>query len=209
MVIEDAQEEELLAFADSDDMPNDIKTPETSILKTLVNTQPLDGTAYVAPYVPASEPAIQQSLLLVAIQSDDVLMDLGCGDGRILFQALDSSTPPKHCIGIEMDPYLAEHIERTLLSYEKAAHFTFIQGDMFAVDLAGLNVSVAILYLLPIGLGKLDPLLASWLRAVKGSRVVTITYQIPGWEAVKSCAVENPAQRLEQRLFYYDATSIP
>jgi hypothetical protein len=84
-------------------------------------------------------------------------------------------------VGVELDPYLAEFARKRL-----GESASIIECDMFSVDLNDLGASVLILYLLPLGLGKLSDMLRAWLDSADGRRVVTINYKIPGWELTDS-----------------------
>ena len=105
------------AFSESEDLPNDIPELNNPIPKTIVNSKPLDDTPFVAPYVPCTDYMVENALDFAKIRNNiDVLVDLGCGDGRILKAALSNNrlNKPKLCIGIELDPYLAEHARDNL-----------------------------------------------------------------------------------------------
>ena len=126
-----------------------------------VSNLPLDCTESIAPYVPASRRSILAAVHLASLQpfKQDVLCDLGCGNGKIM-------TIAREVVGIKA-----------------------IQGNMFDVDLVELEVSVLILYLLPAGLAKLRLLLARWFEdssAMAKKRIVTIGYQIAGWTPQKT-----------------------
>jgi predicted RNA methylase len=54
------------------------------------------------PYVPTPEAVVEQMLKMVAIQKDDVVYDLGCGDGRIVVAAVKKGA--KKGIGVDIDP---------------------------------------------------------------------------------------------------------
>lgn len=154
-----------------------------------VSNLPLDCTESIAPYVPASRLSILAAIQLASLQpfKQDVLCDLGCGNGKILTIAREVvGGQDLRLIGVELDEKLYEHV---------ASNFPFvkaIQGNMFDVDLVELEVSVLILYLLPAGLAKLRLLLARWFAdhadssAMANKRIVTIGYQIAGWTPQKT-----------------------
>ncbi|KAI9188629.1 uncharacterized protein BJ171DRAFT_520766 [Polychytrium aggregatum] len=160
-----------MPFSDSADLPAQIPNLENPIPYTLVNSRPLDNTQFIAPYVPCSLQVVQAVLRFANIQSSDVLVDLGCGDGRILFAAHESDRPPAFSVGIELDPYLVKHAKEKALQLERQERIAFIEQDMFTVNLDQLELdsgqctaTVLILYLLPTGLDKLKPQLHRWLN---------------------------------------------
>jgi 16S rRNA A1518/A1519 N6-dimethyltransferase RsmA/KsgA/DIM1 with predicted DNA glycosylase/AP lyase activity len=90
----------------------------------------------------------------------------------------------EHCkrvVGVELDPYLAAFARKRL-----GETGVIIECDMFTVNLDAMGATVLILYLLPMGLGKLSGILRSWLNADKTRRIITINYQIPEWTETDS-----------------------
>ena len=57
---------------------------------------------YLAPFNPTDKTAIQEVVRLANFQSTDVLYDIGCGDGRVLIEAVRSSKLTS-AIGVEYD----------------------------------------------------------------------------------------------------------
>ncbi|RKP01191.1 hypothetical protein CXG81DRAFT_779, partial [Caulochytrium protostelioides] len=178
-----------LPFAQSDVMPDQILASTTAIPITLVNQRPLDDTPFIAPYVPVSPDVADRAIAFARLRATDTLVDLGCGDARILRQALLGPTPPQQAVGVELDPYLAEHnrVEPALRTALATGRCVFYEQDMFTVDLVALKATVLILYLLPAGLAKLRPQLARWLATPSASptepakRVISIIYAVPDW----------------------------
>ncbi|KAI8812072.1 hypothetical protein BJ742DRAFT_794731 [Cladochytrium replicatum] len=160
-----------LPFNSSDDLPHDIDQPDNPIPRTLVNSIPLEGSKFIAPYVPCAIPVVHAALSFADVRKGDVLIDLGCGDGRILSAALESHSPPDTCIGVELDPYLSAHLQDTFSQYTAAGNVRLVHADMFSENfLVSHNATVAVLYLLPAGLEKLKPSIAEWLAGGGGVR---------------------------------------
>ena len=76
------------------------------------NTQQWHDTN-LAPFNPSSETAQRQSIALMGLTSDDVLFDLGCGDGRLLIRAV-SEVPGLCCVGVEIDPIFVERANKAV-----------------------------------------------------------------------------------------------
>ncbi|KAI9144767.1 hypothetical protein BKA69DRAFT_1122194 [Paraphysoderma sedebokerense] len=197
-----------LPFQSSDALPNDIPDKPNPIPFTIVNSRPLSDTEYIAPYVPCSNHIVQAALDFATVSAEDVLIDLGCGDGRILFAALLRDVAPKQTIGVELDPYLFNHCITQSSKSEYQSKQSWLNQDMFTVDLISLNCSVSILYLLPQGLDKLKPQLTAWLQNCPKNRVVTINYSIPDWEPVTGSHVKNEPGKTGMWLFLYNSQSI-
>lgn len=169
---------------------------------------PLDGTAFLAPYVPVDAKVAEAALSLANLKSDDILCDLGCGDGRLLRQA------PCGCIGVELDPHLIEFINADQKDDITSGKLRLIEQDFLTVDLIGLGVTCLVLYLLPNALEKLGPNMAAWLLSSSANRIVCIVYQVPGWHPANSIEAGNSTsfmggKRGVQYLYYYDVFSIP
>ncbi|KAJ3071046.1 hypothetical protein HDU98_005897 [Podochytrium sp. JEL0797] len=179
---------------------------ETSAPRTLVNMIPMEGSNFIAPFVPCTLEIATAACLFANVNlTTDILCDLGCGDGRILQQALllpTTTLPSARVIGVELDPHLSTHLRSEIAPQYPPGVFTVIESNMFDVDLCALGVTVMVLYLLPMGLDKLKSQLETWLKAGEGRRVVTITYSIPGWNCDRGKEVNR------QWLFYYDKDDI-
>ena len=207
--------EEELPFRFSDELPCDVPSLDIAVPKTLVNTRPLTGTPFIAPFVPCPDEVISQALSFALsdfIGEKEVLMDLGCGDGRILVEAVKRYHQRlSGVIGVELDPYLAQHARQnlsdSLLKVNLKGSGLFWQvheQDMFALDRQIMQQStIMILYLLPAGLDKLQPVLEEWfLMNPSKNRLITIDYEIPWTTPVKSVAVFQLKSRSLKLHFY-------
>eukprot|EP00124_Ichthyophonus_hoferi_P000373 Ihof_evm12s13 gene=Ihof_evmTU12s13 len=128
-------EDLLFAFQGSDLLPADVKAPENPIPFTEVNSLPLEFTHYVAPYLPCKPEVVKATIDLATITSEDVLTDLGSGDGRVLKEALSADSLPKRCIGVELDPFLFDYSTKTLGELPHGDKATVVNQDLFAFDL--------------------------------------------------------------------------
>jgi hypothetical protein len=191
-----------LPFFGEDEIP---KAPCMQILQTKVNSQPMENTPFIAPFVPVNIQVCRNAIEFAALQQDDILVDLGCGDGRILVEA---SSRVRKAIGIEYDEFLVAHVQK------EHPEIDIRHQDMFTVDLVDLGATVLILYLLPQGLGKLHNLLSRWLSSNSSHRCITIGYSIPEWNVVKEEHVVSQGSFMggtssdHQSIYWYDYTSI-
>lgn len=129
------------------------------------------------PYVPSDEKIVHSMLDFAQVSSEDILYDLGCGDGRILVAAaLEHNT---RGVGIDMDPMrITEAIEYAGHSgVEHLVHF--FEGDLMEADFS--QASVVTLYLLDIVNIKLRPRLLDELRP--GTRIVSHAFNMGDWKA--------------------------
>ncbi|MDB5809060.1 MAG: methyltransferase [Betaproteobacteria bacterium] len=116
---------------------------------------------------------VEKMLDMAQVTPADLVIDLGSGDGRNVIAAAKRGA---RALGVEYDAPLVEVARRAAAGAGVAGRATFMQGDMFEADISG--ASVLILFLIPENLRKLE----AKFRALKpGTRIVSNTYEIPGW----------------------------
>jgi precorrin-6B methylase 2 len=133
-------------------------------------------------WVPTPEVLVQKMLDMVRLTPQDLVMDLGSGDGRMIIAAAKRGA---RAIGVEYNPKMVELSRRTAASQGVADKATFIQGDMFEADVS--KASVLALFLLPDNLNRLR---AKFLDMRPGSRIVVNTFAFEGWEPDATESVE-------------------
>ena len=127
------------------------------------------------PFVPTDERVVEAMLELGGVDADDVLYDLGSGDGRIVVAA--ARDHGARAVGVEIDPV------RVSLAGAYAAQMgvehmaCFIEADLFDADFA--PATVVTLYLLnSVNLG-LRPRLLNELQP--GARIVSHAFDMGDW----------------------------
>ena len=119
------------------------------------------------PYVPTKQSVVEEMLQLAGVNDNDLVYDLGCGDGRIVITAAQKFGA--RGVGVDIDP---ERIKEANENAKKAGvtdRVKFILGDLFDADIR--PATVVTLYLLPEINLKLKPKLLRDLRP--GTRVVS------------------------------------
>ncbi|MDH4196406.1 MAG: methyltransferase domain-containing protein [Candidatus Aminicenantes bacterium] len=135
-----------------------------------------EDAADLAPYVPTPMPVVERMLELASLSPDDVLYDLGSGDGRIVITAARKFGC--RAVGIDIDPDMVRMGRLTARREGVASRIRFICADVTKSDLR--KATVVTMYLLPESNELLAPILEKQLRP--GARVVTHDYSMPGWE---------------------------
>ena len=130
-----------------------------------------------APYVPTPEHVVRKMLHLADVSSDDVVYDLGSGDGRIVIMAAKEFGA--RGVEIEIDSQLVERARARARRAGVADKVEFHRGDLFETDLR--EASVVMLYLWPTMNNRLRPKLQRELNT--GDRVVSHSFDIDGWAA--------------------------
>jgi SAM-dependent methyltransferase len=140
----------------------------------------------LAPFVPSPQSVVDTMLRLAEVKKDDVLYDLGSGDGRIVITA--AKKYGARAVGFEIDASLIAE-SRDTARKEGVAHLVeFRKQDAMTVNLA--PATVVTLYLLPESNIALRPRILSQLRP--GARVVSHDYHMGDWPPVKVEEVREP-----------------
>ena len=149
-----------------------------------------------AVFVPTPPDVVKRMLELAAVKKDDVLYDLGSGDGRIVIAA--AKAHGCKAVGVELDKELvATSRDRAKKAgVEKLA--TFEQGDLFEADFS--TSTVVALYILPTMSRKLIPELD---KLKPGSRVVCHYFAIPGVTPDKMVTITSDEDDVERPLYLY------
>ena len=160
--------------------------------------QGLAGTTLIkqVPYVPTPQDIVEKMLELAKVTPDDVVYDLGSGDGRIVVTAAQKYGA--HAVGVEINPDLYRQSSDRIkeLGLDDKAHI--ICEDMF--DVSVHRATVVMLYLLTSFNEKLRPKLERELRP--GTRIVCHDFHIPGWDPDKVVDVVSK-NGLPHKLYLY------
>ena len=122
-----------------------------------------------------SDERIELAFDIAGLAAGEHLVDLGCGDGRVLLRA--AALRGARVTGVELDPELAAKA-RALLDEHGVTDATVVEADFTTLDLGDADVVFA--YLSPATLQRLEAHLAANLPA--GARLITTGYAVPGWE---------------------------
>jgi len=127
-------------------------------------------------FVPTSPEAIDAFFELAPVSSSDVVYDLGSGDGRLLFAALDKGAG--RAVGVELDPERIRDASGAAREKGLEDKVTFLEADVMDVSLA--DATVVLCYLSSMASTALKPKLEAELKP--GTRVVMESFPIPGWK---------------------------
>ncbi|MEM2841961.1 MAG: SAM-dependent methyltransferase [Thermoproteota archaeon] len=134
----------------------------------------------LAPFVASPPEVVRAMLELAQVSKDDVICDMGCGDGRILFMAV-SEFGVKKAIGYEIRRDLYNIVLDKVLGEDLSDRVVVYNRDCITADLS--DVTVITLYLTTSGNDKLRPKFER--EAKPGTRIVSHDFSITGWKAAK------------------------
>lgn len=134
-------------------------------------------------WVPTPDSLIDRMLRMAQVNAQDVLIDLGSGDGRIVIAAAKNFGAKS--IGVEFNPDMVTLSRRNVQNQGVAANARIDQGDIFQYDLS--QATVITMYLLPALNLRLRPQL---LELRPGTRLVTHAFTMGEWEPDEVSTVE-------------------
>ena len=127
-------------------------------------------------YEPTPMDVVQAMLVLAEVRAEDLVADLGCGDGRIVIEAVRRYGARGLCVDI--DPQRIAEATRNARAAGVADRIRFLNQDLFATDLR--EVSAVMLFLSPGFNLQLRPKLLRELAP--GARVVSHWHRMGDWE---------------------------
>ena len=136
------------------------------------------------PYVPTPTQVVDKMLEMAKVTKNDLLYDLGSGDGRIVITA--AKRYGARGVGYDLNPRRIQESNENARQAGVTDRVRFVQEDLFKADLSG--ATVVTLYLLPEVNIRLQPKLLRELRP--GTRVVSHNYGMENWEPEKVVGME-------------------
>ena len=135
------------------------------------------------PFVPTPAEAVSAMLKLAGVKQDDVVYDLGSGDGRIVIAA--ARQHGARGVGIDIDPARIAEGERNARAAGVERRVRFVRQDLFDADIR--DATVVTLYLLPRVNQRLRPKLLAELKP--GTRIVSYGFDMGDWVPERSVEV--------------------
>jgi SAM-dependent methyltransferase len=128
------------------------------------------------PYVSTPDAVVEEMIKMADVGRDDVVYDLGCGDGRIVITAVKQTG----CrgVGIDIDPIRIKESRENAIEAGVEDRVEFILSDLFEADIS--QATVVTLYLLSKVNLRLRPKLFRELNP--GTRVVSHDFNMGQWD---------------------------
>ena len=129
----------------------------------------------LAPYVQTPQDLVDRMLQMAQVGRDDVVYDLGCGDGRLVITAAKKFGA--RGVGVDFDLNRVKESQANAKKAGVEALVEFRQQDALTVDVS--PATVVTLYLLTSSNLKLRPILTKALRP--GARIVSHQFGMGDW----------------------------
>ncbi len=157
-----------------------------------------DENEWRPPFITTPPEVVERMLQIAGTRADDLVVDLGSGDGRIVIAAAQ-----KHGargLGIELDAALVQRSRERADLAKVSERVSFVQGDVLVADIS--RATVVTVYLLPALMAKLQSRFVDELAP--GTRIVSHAFGMAGWAPDRSETVKlsgrHPGQGDESRL---------
>jgi ubiquinone/menaquinone biosynthesis C-methylase UbiE len=132
------------------------------------------------PYVPTPDKVVERMLEIAQVGPNDVVYDLGSGDGRIVIAA--ARKHGARGVGIDIDPDRVREARDNARSAGVSERVEFREGDLFKANLS--EATVVTLYLLSSVNLQLRPKLLSELKP--GTRIVSHAFDMGDWKPIRT-----------------------
>ena len=153
----------------------------------------LSARAPDVPYEPSPTEVVRAMLEVAKVGTDDLVYDLGSGDGRIVIEAARAFGA--RGVGIDIDPQRVSEANANAKAAGVTGRVNFIQGDLFETDFSA--ASVVTLFLWPHINLKLRP----QLRKLKpGTRIVSHIHDLGDWLPDRTVRVRAAGEQRERAI---------
>lgn len=156
----------------------------TQVTPTAQSQTPLRDPDVI--YVPTPHSVVEAMLTLAKVGKNDVVYDLGCGDGRIVITA--AKLYGARGVGIDINPVRIRESNDNAVAEGVTNLVTFKTADIFADSTDISEATVVTLYLLPSLNVKLRPKLMRELKP--GTRIVSNSFSMGEWQPEETREVD-------------------
>jgi len=171
------------------------------VLMALASPVWADEAEWRPPFITTPPEVVERMLQLAGTRADDLVVDLGSGDGRIVIIAAQKFGA--RGLGIELDPALVEKSRENAKRMKLDKRVRFVEGDVLRADISA--ASVVTVYLLPALMVQLQARFLDQLAP--GTRIVSHSFTMAGWPPDRSEMVKlsgrHPGQGDESRLYLW------
>jgi SAM-dependent methyltransferase len=150
----------------------------------------------LAPYVSTPQNVVAEMLKAADIKPNEMVYDLGSGDGRVVITA--AREYGARAVGVEISPKEVAESRKKIADAKLEKRVRIVEADIMTVDLS--EADVVTMYLLTSSNDVIRPNLEKYLKP--GSRVISHDYPVRGWEPKRVHEVE--ALKRVHHLYVYE-----
>ncbi len=151
-------------------------------------------------YDPTPDNIVAQMVRLARVGPNDVVYDLGCGDGRTVIAAVKTGA---RGVCVDIDPQRIRESRANAAAAGVAARIRFLEQDLFTTDFR--DASVVILFLWPDLNLKLRPQL--WRDLKPGTRVLSYVHDMGDWKPRQTLRVQGAHGERNLHLWIIEAAN--
>ena len=151
-------------------------------------------------YDPTPDNIVAQMVRLAQVGPNDVVYDLGCGDGRTVIAAVKTGA---RGVCVDIDPQRIRESRANAAAADVSARIRFLEQDLFTTDFR--DASVVILFLWPDLNLKLRPQL--WRDLKPGTRVLSYVHDMGDWKPRETLRVQGAHGERNLHLWIIEAAS--
>jgi SAM-dependent methyltransferase len=173
-----------------------LPAPALQLIAQDVKLEPLDRAAAerlasktLSGFEGTPLPVVERMLELAQVRPNELVYDLGSGDGRILIMAAQKFEA--RAVGVELDPRLCRLSLRKIDALGLGNQVQVIEGDMTEQDWS--RADVVLMYQTPYALNALKPHLERYSH--HGMRIVSCVNEVPGWKPTTMLVVSGGNSR--------------
>ena len=134
-----------------------------------------DENEWRPPFITTPPEVVERMLALAGTRPDDLVIDLGSGDGRIVIAAAQKFGA--RGVGIELDGALVKKSRENAAHADVSGQASFVEGDVLVADIS--RATVVTVYLLPALMAQLQSRFIDELAP--GTRIVSHAFGMAGW----------------------------
>jgi uncharacterized protein (TIGR03000 family) len=159
------------------------------VVVDLRKADPKQPDDIVVRFVPTPDDVVEAMCRVGRVGKDDIVFDLGCGDGRIVITAV-AKFGAKRGVGIDLDEKLVKECKESARKQKVDKKVEFRQGDVLKIkDLS--DATVVMLYMGDDINLRLRPILQKTLKP--GARVVSHRFTMGDWKPTKTEKIDSTA----------------
>jgi tRNA G37 N-methylase Trm5 len=150
----------------------------------------------LGPPIPTPQSVVERMLDAARVKPEDVVYDLGSGDGRIVIMAAQKYGA--RGVGVELMPDLCRKARENIQANGLTDRVRIIEGSALRVDLSPADVVT--MFFLTASNERLRPALEKQLKP--GARVVSHEFPVRGWKPVETIHVK--VGKADTTIFLYE-----